>query len=107
MTAPPLVYSDDARLQAHPTLDQRSEHVGLTPCGPLEVALAALQQIATLQQRALDHLREAAPPLPRRERGEQHRIADHEARLVERPDQILPRAQVGPGLSAQPGVHLG
>src|SRR5690606_4780510 len=57
-------------------------------------------------ERGLDDLGEAARELARGERPERGRVGEDEARLMERPDEVLPGVVVDAGLAADSAVRL-
>ena len=107
LAALPLVGRDDAGLQPHRAFDQGRESGGIARRRAFQVALAPLEQLAALEQRAFHHLGEPAPDLALRKGREELRVANHEPRLVEGAHQVLSGAEVGSRLSAQPGIDLG
>ena len=61
-----LIGGDDPRLQPDRSFDQGGKCAGISSRRAIEVAFGLVEQISALEQRAFDHLREAAPQFPLR-----------------------------------------
>ena len=111
-TALSLVRRHDGRLVADARLDHGRERIHVARGGALQIALAPLEErrpsrlLRGGEQGAFHHLGEAAPALASRQRAEDRRVADDEARLMEGAGEVLSAAQVGSRLSAEPRVDL-
>ncbi len=69
--------------------------------------LDSFQQIDICNDRMLDHLGKTVEPLVGLQRGETGQVYDHGQRRVKRPNEILARRRVHPGLAPHRGVHHG
>ena len=58
------------------------------------------------QRTVFDDLAQPAPHFPRRERGKEGGIGEHDLGLTERADQVFDARKVHRGLSADGGIHL-
>ena len=72
-----------------------------------QVALQPLEQPGVVDDAVFDHFGEAGAILAHGQRGERVQVAQHQPRLVERPDEVLARLQVQADLAADGAVHLG
>ena len=73
----------------------------------LESLLDPREQVGIEQRRHLHHLDQAGAQLLARQGGEDGGVGDHQLRVVEEADGVLPARQVDAGLAADRGVHLG
>ena len=71
------------------------------------IGLAPVEERRVIDEPVFDHLGIAGAKLARRQRVENGGVGDHQARLMEGPDQILAVDRIDAGLAANRAVDLG